>query len=214
MARPPRSDFEGALHHVTARGNARLPIYLDGVDHALFSLFLADVVDRYAWIVHSYCQMTNHYHLVLETPEGKLGRGMRDLNGRFARAFNARHRRENHVFGGRYATSLIESEPHLLEACRYVVLNPVRAGICRRPQDWPWSSYSAAAGLGARPAWLETTWLLAQFAGDEERAKVLYRDFVSEGMSRSDLSAALGVRHVSGTLPRTPPDTRARFASS
>jgi REP element-mobilizing transposase RayT len=179
-----------------------LPTFLDDLDHGMFSVLLAKISARHGWICHSYCEMTNHFHLILETPEAKLAPGMRELNGEFARTFNRRHRRQNHLFGGRYGSTLIKSEPHLLAACRYVVLNPTRAGLCRRPEDWPWSSYRATVGVEAAPTYLETDWLLAQFSDDQAEAQSLYRDFVREGMAGDDVLDALGARHVSGTRQR------------
>jgi REP element-mobilizing transposase RayT len=138
------------MHHVTTRGAGRQDIFLDYRDRVAFLLKLATVVNRHGWRCHAYCLMGNHHHLLVETREANLGEGMRLLNGDHARAFNRRHRRNGHLFGERFHAELIERESHLLETARYVVLNPVRAGLCRLPWEWPWSSFVATAG-GNRP---------------------------------------------------------------
>jgi hypothetical protein len=124
--------------------------------------------------------MGNHYHLLLETPDANLGRGMRQLNGVFTQKLNRRHDRVGHVFQGRYKAILVEKESHLLELARYVVLNPVRAKLVKQVVDWRWSSYGATAGERPAPPWLETDWLLACFGGRGRRAA--YRRFVAEGL--------------------------------
>ena len=133
MSRPLRIEFAGAVYHVTSRGNGRKPIFRDDVDRRSFLEVLHKVNQRHHWICHAYCLMTNHYHLVIETPEGNLSRGMRQLNGVYTMYFNRRHRTVGHVFQGRFKAILVERESYLLEVCRYVVLNPVRAGsaACR-----------------------------------------------------------------------------------
>ena len=133
MARPLRIEFEGALYHVTSRGNARQHIFLHDSDRKKFFDVLADVVERFQWICHAYCLMDNHYHLVIETPEANLSRGMRQLNGVYTQVFHRRHGRVGHLFQGRYKAILVEKESYLLELAKYVVLNPVRAGLVSYP---------------------------------------------------------------------------------
>jgi putative transposase len=125
--------------------------------------------------------MTNHYHLLVETPNPDISKGMEYLNGRYARAFNARHGYEGHLFERRFYGELVEGNLHLIELSRYVVLNPVRAGLCERAEDWPWSSYVATTGRARRPAFLTTDLILAQFNKDRRRARLLYADFVDRG---------------------------------
>jgi REP element-mobilizing transposase RayT len=127
MARPLRIEFDGALYHVTSRGNDRKAIFKDNHDRDLFLDILAQITVRFRWICHAYCLMNNHYHLVIETPDGNLSKGMRQLNGVYTQAFNKRHRRVGHVFQGRFKGILVQKDSHFLEVCRYVVLNPVRA---------------------------------------------------------------------------------------
>ncbi|MEO7217075.1 MAG: transposase, partial [Gemmatimonadaceae bacterium] len=159
MTRPLRLDIPGALYHTTARGNAREAIYRDDHDHETFLALLGATCKQYGWTVLAYCLMTNHYHLLLtlhETPAGLLVRGMQHLNSCFAHVFNRRHQRVGHVYQGRYHAILVQRERHLIELTRYVVLNPVRAGIVADVVEWPWSSYLATAGLASVPAWLCT----------------------------------------------------------
>jgi len=181
MARPLRLEFPGAVYHITSRGNARQPIYLDDQDRLAFLEVLTEVVERYRWRCYAYCLMDNHYHLLIETPEANLSRGMRQLNGVYTQAFNRRHKRSGHLFQGRYKSILVEKESYLLELARYVVLNPVRAGVVRHPGRWRWSSYRATAGLEEPPAFLEVEWLLAQFSAQPKQAQGAYRRFVAQG---------------------------------
>lgn len=181
MSRPLRLEFEGALYHATSRGNERSAIFRDDVDHARFLEFLGWVAQRERLVVHAYCLMGNHYHVLLETPLGNLSRGMQRLNGRYTQYFNTRHRRAGHLFQGRFKSILVEREPHLLELTRYVVLNPVRAGMVQTAGQWPWSNYRATAGRARAPKWLEIDWTLSQFSARRQAAREAYRRFVVEG---------------------------------
>ncbi len=181
MARPLRLEYAGALYHVTARGDRREDIYRDEVDRQAWLEGLATVCQRFNWGVHAYCQMTNHYHLLVETAEGNLSRGMRQLNGHYTQRFNRRHGLVGHLYQGRYNAIVVQKEAYLLELSRYVVLNPVRAGLVRQPEAWPWSSYQASIGMASTPQWLDTHWLLGQFGRQRKKATGAYRDFVMEG---------------------------------
>lgn len=181
MARPLRLSFPGAVYHVTSRGNARHDIVADDRDRSQWLSFLAHVVDRYGWLCHAYCLMDNHYHLVIETPKPNLSIGMRQLNGRYTQAYNRRHEQVGHVFQGRFTAILVEKDAHLLELCRYVVLNPVRAKIVSHPRLWVWSSYRATVGETKAPGWLTTDWILSQFGQRGGPAQARYRTFVAEG---------------------------------
>lgn len=183
MARPLRLEYPGALYHVTARGNARQAVIEGDDDYHLFLDVLAGVISRFKWLCHAYCLMDNHYHLLIETPEGRLSEGMRHLDGVYTQRFNRRHQRVGHVFQGRFKAILVERESYLLELCRYVVLNPVRAKIVKRPQDYAWSSYRASAGLADPLPYLTTDWVLGQFGAQRRRAQQKYREFVAAGMS-------------------------------
>ena len=184
MARPLRLSFPGAVYHVTSRGNARHDIVADDRDRSQWLSLLAHVVDRYGWLCHAYCLMDNHYHLVIETPKPNLSIGMRQLNGRYTQAYNRRHEQVGHVFQGRFTAILVEKDAHLLELCRYVVLNPVRAKIVSHPRLWVWSSYRATVGETKAPGWLTTDWILSQFGQRGGPAQARYRTFVAEGRGR------------------------------
>jgi putative transposase len=182
MARPLRLEFPGALYHVTARGNAGEAIYLDEEDHRRFLEVLAQVAQRSNWLCHGYCLMTNHYHLIVETPEANLSAGMRQLNGVYTQRFNRHHGRVGHVFQGRFKAILVERDSYLLELCRYVVLNPVRAKMVKDPARYVWSSYRATAGLEGRPGFLTVDWILGQFARTPSAARRRYVEFVRAGI--------------------------------
>ena len=142
MTRPLRIEVAGGFHHVTSRGNARRTIFLDDFDHEAFLKQLRWNVRRFRWRCVAYCLMGNHYHLVVQTLEPNLGEGMRDLNGLYAQRFNRRHGLVGHVFQARYDAQLVQDDAYLLAATRYVALNPVRAGLVERPEQWRWSSYA------------------------------------------------------------------------
>jgi REP element-mobilizing transposase RayT len=180
MARPLRLDFPGAIHHVNARGNGQAAIFLDDYDRERFLTVLARVVKRYEWICHAYCLMGNHHHLLIETPRPSLADGMRQLNGVYAQGFNQRHDRVGHVFGGRFKAVLVERDSHLLRVAAYIVCNPVRAGLCAHPVEWPYASYFATAGIDPVPEFLTVDWLLSQFGTDRRTAQARYRTYVSE----------------------------------
>jgi len=185
MTRPLRVEFEGAVYHITSRGNAKKSIFFDDEDRKKFLKILSNVVESFEWICHAYCLMDNHYHLLLETPRPNLSKGMRQLNGVYSQSFNKRHNRVGHVLQGRYKSILVEKEAHLLELTRYVVLNPVRAGLVSSAADWPWSSYRATAGLEPAPEFLHVNWILSQFASTPAKAIEEYRLFVAEGAQDS-----------------------------
>lgn len=180
MARPLRIEYPGAFYHITSRGNRRAQVFTDDEDRRKFLNILADVNRRFGTCCHAYCLMGNHYHLVLETPRGNLSAAMRQLNGVYTQRYNWRHGKVGHVFQGRYTAIIIQRDAHLLEAARYVVLNPVRAGIACKPEDWPWSSYLATAGLTEPDPCLDEKWLVGQFGGELPAARKRYAEFVFE----------------------------------
>jgi REP element-mobilizing transposase RayT len=192
MARPLRLEFPGALYHLTSRGDGREDVFLTAADREAFLQVLTQVVDRFAWLCHAYCLMDNHYHLLVETPEPNLSRGMRQLNGVYTQTFNRAHGRVGHVFQGRFKSILVEKESHLLELARYIVQNPVRARSVRRAVDWPWSSYRATAGLEAVPFFLTVDWILGQFGRSRRKAQEAYREFVAEGRGASPWESLVG----------------------
>jgi putative transposase len=139
MPRPLRTTLEDGIFHVTARGVNKADIYLDVEDRRTFVALFAAAVRKYGWDMHTACLMTNHYHLVMETAVERMSRGMQWLNGAYGQLFNKRWARTGHLFGERFYSKPIEDEDHLVETCRYVILNPVRVGLCERPDQWPWS---------------------------------------------------------------------------
>lgn len=185
MSRPLRLDHAGAVWHVTSRGNEKREVFLGRDDRNDLLGVLADVVETCRWRLHAYVLMGNHYHLLLETPEANLSRGMHRLNGTYSLRFNRRHERAGHLFQGRFHAVLVDKDAHLLELLRYVVLNPVRAGLVGFPQDWEWSNYRSTVGLTRPPPWLEVNWTLAQFGGGA-LATDRYRHFVDMGRCKSD----------------------------
>ncbi len=145
MPRPPRLQIAGATYHVTSRGNRRQAIYHDDYDRRYFLALRDRVIGRYTWRLRAYCLMTNHFHLLIETPQPTLSEGMQRLQCNYAAYFNERHSLDGHVFQQRFGSRLVKTEEHFLEALRYIAFNPVRAGLCEHPSDWRWSSFYAAA---------------------------------------------------------------------
>jgi len=193
MSRPLRIELAGGLYHVTSRGDRREAIYRDAQDRVDWLAVLGEVCSRFNWRCHAYCEMTNHYHVVVETPDANLSNGMRQLNGVYTQVMNRRHGLVGHLFQGRFKAILVEREAYLLELARYVVLNPVRAGMVPGAGDWPWSSYRAMVGEAPAAAWLETDWVLGQFGEERSRARGGYAAFVREGVGRP--SVWEGLRH-------------------
>jgi REP element-mobilizing transposase RayT len=182
MARPLRLEFPGAIYHVTSRGDRQEAIYEGDADRQQWLEILSKICERYNWRVHAYCLMDNHYHILLATADGNLSKGMRQLNGVYTQYFNRQHNRVGHVFQGRYKAILVEKDSYLLELSRYVVLNPVRAGMIKNLDEWPWSSYPVTIGKLQPPDWLDVDWLLSQFGLQRNRARGRYIDFVREGI--------------------------------
>jgi REP element-mobilizing transposase RayT len=182
MSRPLRLELAGGLYHVISRGDRREDIYLDDDDREQWLDVFQQVCERFNWICHAWCQMTNHYHIVVETVEANLSQGMRQLNGVYTQNMNRKHGRVGHVFQGRYKAILVEKDSYLLELSRYVVLNPLRARMVRDLARWRWSSYRAMIGEEESPDWLQTDWILSQFGAQRKRAIARYVDFVREGV--------------------------------
>lgn len=181
MGRAHRIQTSEAVYHVTTRGVRRLTVYEDPLDYRKFEAMLGTIVNKRGWAIHAYCQMPNHYHLVLATPKADISDGMCWLNGVYARWFNERHGYSGHVFEARFHTEIIRSNVHLLNVASYVPLNPVRAKLCESPADWPWGSYRTSIGR-ERKRWL-SPWLLAQFGRDEPEAATEYERYVESRLS-------------------------------
>ncbi len=188
MSRPLRLEFPGALYHVTSRGDRREPIFRDDADRSALLDVLAQALDRFDAGCLAYCLMGNHYHFVLHTRAANLSRLMRHVNGIYTQVFNRRHGLVGHLFQGRFKAILVDREAYLLELCRYVELNPVRAKLAKAPGDWPWSSYRAHTGSVAPPDWLDTAELHSQTLGrgprhaaDRRAAARRYAEHVAAG---------------------------------
>ena len=181
MARPLRIEFPGAVYHVTSRGNEKRAIFKNDGDRKAFLAFLAETSKRFGWSITAWVLMTNHFHLVLQTPEPNLSRGMHWLNGSYAGWFNHAHKRWGHLFGGRFKAFLVEKETYFTEVLRYVVLNPVRAGLSKTPEQYRWSSYRSTARLEIAPDCLDMRAALAPFAADTTLAQTYYRGRLSVG---------------------------------
>lgn len=215
MARPLRIELAGGVYHLTSRGDRREPIYADDADRLLWLDLFVAVCERFNWRCHAWCQMGNHYHLVVQTAEENLPRGMRQLNGVSAQAVNRRHGGIGHVFQGRYKATLVEADAYLVALARYVVLNPVRAGLCGDGREWPWSSQRALMGLIDPPPWLDTDWMFgavpvgadgcrASIRGLRPRRRRLATDL--GGAQRADLPRQRGVCRRDGA--KVPDDGR------
>jgi REP element-mobilizing transposase RayT len=186
MARPLRIEYPGAFYHITARGNEQKDIFRDDKDRQRFLEYLETAVGRYKAVIHTYCLMTNHYHLLLTTPEGNLSQVMRHINGGYTVWFNKRHKRFGHLFQGRYRAILVDADPYAGELSRYIHLNPVRAGMVRQPEQYPWSSYAAYSGKAKPLRWLTTNWLLRYFGQETAAAKKAYASFVNAALGKDE----------------------------
>lgn len=171
MARPLRLQAPGLTYHVMARGNARMAIFTDARDHHRFLDILDQVAASHQVRCWAYCLMPNHYHLVVKTRLPNLSRAMRQINGVYAQWWNHRHERVGHVTQGRFKAQVVQEERYLLAVCRYVLLNPVRAGLTARPEAWGWSSCAATLGLAPEPGFLDARLLLDAVGGEQRPAQ-------------------------------------------
>ena len=187
MARPLRLNVRGGFYHVVSRGNERRTIYPKTEDRRRFLVIFEKVTKTFNVRCHSYCLMGNHYHLLLETPDGNISKAIRQLNGVYAQWFNRRHQRVGHLFQGRFTSRLIDVDAYLLAVARYIVQNPVRANLVAHPSSWIWSSYRALAGMVEPPAFLTTNWLLQSFDSvDRNRARKRYCRFIDTNLQDDD----------------------------
>ena len=181
MARPLRIEYSGAFYHVTSRGNEQRDVFKSQRDREKFLGYLESATQRYGAAIHAHCLMSNHYHLLLETPEGNLSQIMRHVNGAYTTYFNVKRKRAGHLFQGRYKAILVEADDYLAELSRYIHLNPVRVGIVESPEQYQWSSYRIYTGHSKPLEWLRTGFILGCFAKKTEDAQKKYRTFV-EGL--------------------------------
>lgn len=182
MSKPLRIEYPGAVYPVSARGNSKNDIFHSESDRHTFLQIFSSVVRRFNWLCHAYCLMDNHYHLLIETPDGNLSRGMRQFNGVYTQKHNWLHQKSGHVFQGRFKAILVEKENYLLDLCRYVVLNPIRAGVTQKSEQWRWCSYRYTAGIKTPPDYLTTDWIWGLFHHKKREAQKLYRKFIRAGV--------------------------------
>lgn len=191
MARPLRILLPGLTYHVTSRGNARMKIFLDDEDRRQFERLLTHVVEVFRVTCHALCQMENHYHAVLTTEDANLSPAMRELNGCYAQWWNKRHNRVGHVLQHRFGAQIVQDGFYFTTVCRYVALNPVRAGMVLTPEAWPWSSYRATIGLCSAPRYLTIDRMLGRFSTDRKKAVEAYHRFVNAARVRDELPRGL-----------------------
>jgi REP element-mobilizing transposase RayT len=206
MARPLRIEYPGAFYHVTSRGNEQKDIFKSRKDRKKFLDYLESATERYGAVIHAFCLMNNHYHILLETPTGNLSQIMRHLNGSYTTYFNVKRKRAGHLFQGRYKAILVEADSYGLELSRYIHLNPLRAGSVNRPEEYEWSSYRHYIGLSKAPSWLKTGFVLDVFGGKDVERK--YREFVNEGMKEESESPLMGV--IASTILGSPEFVRVK----
>ena len=184
LARPLRIEFPGAFYHVTSRGNEKKAVFRNSRDKEKFLSYLESAHDRYGAVIHVYCLMENHYHLLLETPRGNLSQILHHINGAYTTYFNIKRGRYGHLFQGRYKGILIEKDAYGEELSRYIHLNPVRGGVVKDPLEYEWSSYQYYVGKQREPEWLVTGWVLGYFGGRGRPGYKKYREFVERGLTK------------------------------
>ena len=178
MSRPLRIEYPGAFYHVTSRGNERKMVFQSTRDRERYLTYLESAHDRYGAIIHVYCLMGNHYHLLLETPRGNLSNVLHHINGAYTTYFNIKRGRSGHLFQGRFKGILVEKDAYCKELSRYIHLNPVRAGMVKSPSEYPWSSYRCFIGKDKKPDWLTTELVLGDFGGEGRKGYMRYREYV------------------------------------
>jgi REP-associated tyrosine transposase len=191
MSRPLRLEFPDALYHITSRGDRREDIYDDDGDRQQFLVLFASVIKQFNWVCYAYCLMDNHYHLLIQTPDANLSKGMRQLNGVYTQTYNRKHHKTGHLFQGRYKAILVDEDAYLLELSRYIVLNPVKARMVKQARHWQWSSYRATTGRAPVPEWLAVDPLLSQFSKQRKTAIRKYEAFVISGLKNDPIWKAL-----------------------
>ncbi|MFO7558973.1 MAG: transposase [Desulfobacterales bacterium] len=198
MARPLRITYPGAFYHITSRGNERKAIFKSRRDREKFLEYLESAVLRYDAVIHTYCLMDNHYHLLLETPSGNLSQIMHHINGSYTTYFNVKRKRAGHLFQGRYQSILVDIDEYANELSRYIHLNPVRAKMAELPESYEWSSYPCFIGKNKAPKWLHRNFILAYFGKKISIAEKRYKAFVEALLNQKYESPLTGV--VSSTL--------------
>ena len=218
MARPLRIEYPGAFYHVTSRGNEKKDIFKSRRDREKFISYIQSSVERYGAVIHAYCLMTNHYHMLLETPRGNLSEIMQHINGAYTTYFNVKRKRTGHLFHGRYKAILVEADEYALELSRYIHLNPVRAGMVSEPQEHEWTSYKYYVGMASGLEWLQTDFILGYFGVNRIESSGKYKQYVedllqteyesplnsavaSTMLGSPEFIAEISERHVAGKQP-------------
>ncbi|HIJ87321.1 MAG TPA: hypothetical protein HPP97_06485 [Desulfuromonadales bacterium] len=191
MARPLRIEYPGAFYHVTSRGNEQKDIFRSRRDREQFLSYLQTASERYGAVIHAYCLMSNHYHLLLKTPEGNLSQIMRHINGAYTTYFNIKRKRAGHLFQGRYKAIIVDADAYALELSRYIHLNPLRTGMVIMPEKYEWSSYRNFTGFSETPEWLKTGFILDCINAKNDISK--YREFVENAINQENESPLNGV---------------------
>jgi REP element-mobilizing transposase RayT len=189
VARRLRDEVAGGTHHAIAKGNAGAAIVADDHDRDAFIRRVGETIRRHEWSCLAYCLLDTHVHLILETPHPNLGAGMKSLLGPYAQNFNWRHEREGHLFRARFYSRRIQSQSHLIAAINYVALNPVRAGLVRRPEQWRWSSYAATIGRRAVPSFLDVGAVLGLVDDDAAKARLRFELGVWDSLAQDQRTA-------------------------
>ncbi len=191
MGRPLRIEYPGAFYHVTSRGNEQKDIFKSESDREKFLTYLKSAAERYGAVFHAYCLMSNHYHLMIETPEGNLSRIMKHINNSYTNYFNVKRKRAGHLLQGRYKAILIEVDAYAAELSRYIHLNPVRAKMVSSPEEYRWSSYRFYSE-GAAPSWLSTGFVLGYFGTEPEEQSRSYRTYIMEAIGKKYVDPLAG----------------------
>ncbi len=184
MARPLRINYPGAFYHVTSRGNERKDVFRSKRDREKFLEYIESAVKRYNAVIHAFCLMDNHYHLLLETPSGNLPQIMMHINGAYTNYFNVKRERAGHLFQGRYKAILVDMDEYAKELSRYIHLNPVRAKLVDTPEEYEWSSYPYYIGVKKPPEWLYRDFILQYFSNKISIAQKGYRGFVNAMLAK------------------------------
>jgi putative transposase len=183
MPRTRRREFANAIHHVTGKAPSRRLLFVDDADHRLYLQLLAREIRERGWRLMTYCQLSNHLHLLVQTPEPDLGAGLKRVHEDFARQINARRAEGGHLFGARFHNGVVTSDRHVQACIRYIARNPVDAGICRHPRQWPWSAHGALAGLTPAPSFLDIDAAYAHLGINAREARIKYVELVAKSNS-------------------------------
>jgi REP element-mobilizing transposase RayT len=201
------------VRHIWCRGNRRTAIFVDDGDRERYLVLLAKAAEKCGWRVYAYCLMTNHIHLAVRVPEDTIAKGMQILHGEYAQGFNRRHAKDGHTWRGRYSAKRVDEDSYLLRVVRYIVNNPVRAGMVANAAQWEWSSHRATLGKAVAPAFLDPIWTLRQFSRRHiEIARRRYAEYVDSATSVNEFPAPDEPDEPRGQTPggatkgRDPPD--------